>query len=238
LDRKKLVTSFMELRRPLYILAVLWGGSIAILWASQASAGLRCDCTQVIDTCSASVSLNDMQVSIESDNKACSRVDYLIEGQPFAALIVGGSSQLEWSGQPMRNPQIVIENCRVCADASAGGLAASTGLNTTGGEPAMDGEAAAVVKIMPSYPREAWMDALEGDVIVEFGVSAAGEVENIKVTKATNQAFINNTIDAVSRFRYAPARKNGAAVATTGNREKFSFRILGGVDPVVTSAAH
>jgi TonB family protein len=229
----------IDARRPLMIIALLWGGAIAILLTTHtANAELRCDCAEVIDTCSASVSLEAMQVNIESDSRACSRVDYLIEGQPFAALVVGGSTQINWSGQPMRDPRVVIENCRVCAETGASSGATKNNAEGTS-TPAVktDGPAEAIVKIMPLYPRDAWTNDIEGDVTIEFNVSADGRVEQIKVVKSSNAVFITTSIDAISRFRYAPARKNGAAVAATGVREKFQFRIPNGTNPIVTSAA-
>ena len=173
----------IDARRPLMIIALLWGGAIAILLTTQtANAELRCDCAEVIDTCSASVSLEAMQVNIESDSRACSRVDYLIEGQPFAALVVGGSTKINWSGQPMRNPRVVVENCRVCAETGASsGPTKSNAEGTATPAAKTDGPAEAIVKIMPLYPRDAWTNDIEGDVTIEFNVSADGRVEQIKV---------------------------------------------------------
>ena len=126
-DKEKVVSTVMELRKPLFVLAVLWGGSLAMmLGTGTANAALRCDCSQIVDSCSAAVSLDGMGVNIESDSDACSRVDYLIEGQPFAALVVGGSTQVDWPGQPLKDPQIVVENCRVCAESGADAAAADT----------------------------------------------------------------------------------------------------------------
>jgi protein TonB len=88
---------------------------------------------------------------------------------------------------------------------------------------------------MPEYPRDAWMNRLEGDVTVKFNVNVAGVVEKIRVVQATNQIFVNNSIDAISRFRYAPAMAGGEAVATADVSEQFRFRIVGGVDPMVRS---
>jgi TonB family protein len=227
----------MDIRRPLFILSTMWIGAIAIvLYSQQANAELRCDCAQVIDTCSATVSLDGMRVNIESDSRACSRVDYLIEGQPFAALVVGGSTQLSWPGQPLRDARIVIENCRVCAETD---MSAALQTDKSDNEASKKGDstAEAIVKIMPLYPRDAWTNDIEGDVTIEFNVSAAGIVEQIKVIKSTNPVFITTSIDAISRFRYAPARQDGKEVAAKGVREKFEFRLPNGTNPIVTSAA-
>ncbi len=227
----------MDLRRPLFVLTTMWVGAIAIvLFSQQANAELRCDCTQVVDTCSATVSLDDMWVNIQSDSRDCSRVDYLIEGQPFAALVVGGSTQLGWPGQPLRDARIVIENCRVCAETGPS-AAPQTDKPENKAKQQGDSAAEAIIKIMPLYPRDAWTNDIEGDVTIEFNVSATGIVEQIKVIKSTNPVFITTSIDAISRFRYAPAHQDGVDIAASGVREKFEFRIPNGTNPIVTSAA-
>ena len=101
-----------------------------------------------------------------------------------------------------------------------------------------EGSLRALIKIMPEYPRQAWMSKVEGDVLVEFSVNQQGVVQNIKVISSSNPAFDLATIDAVSRFRYQPAEENGNAIVTTGVRERFYFRLLqNGAQPSVTSAA-
>ena len=209
---------------------------VGVLFAMDARSALRCDCTQVVDACSAGVSLDDDQeVKIESSNDGCSRVDYLVDGQPFTALVVGGETELPWQGQPLADPQIVVENCRVCADRSNAGAAAAEAKETeatTGG----DQELESLIKVMPAYPRDAWTNGIEGDVTVEFSVNQQGAVQNIRLVSATNQLLVTDTIDAVSRFRFQPATQNGAPIVTAGVRERFSFRLLDGRDPAVTSA--
>jgi len=209
------------------------------LLANNAWAEARCDCTQIIESCSASVGLQDMQVSIESDSNACSRVDYLIDGQPFSALVVGGKSTLNWPGQPLKNAQIVVENCRVCADTKAPAKAstAATAATESAAAEADTSTPQPIVKVMPNYPRDAWTNQLEGDVVAEFSVTEQGKVQNIRIVSSTHPVFVTDTMDAVSRFRYAPALENDEAVSTTGVREQFRFRLLDGRDPVVTSAA-
>ena len=239
LEENRWVNTIVELRKPLFVVAVLWGSSLAtMLYSDLAQAELRCDCSQVIDSCSATVSLQDMNVAIDSDSDACSRVDYLIDGQPFAALVVGGSSQLNWSGQPLRDPSIVVENCRVCADSNTSQAGSGVGLNNADAAPVADRAAELIIKVMPDYPRDASANRLEGNVTVKFNVSVTGVVENIRVVDTSSQAFINNSIDAISRFRYAPAMQDGEAIATADMSEQFQFRVVDGIEPVVRSVAH
>lgn len=236
LQSHRVIETITELKKPLLVVALLWGLSFLILLASEAAkAELRCDCTQVVDSCSATVSMNDMQVNIASDSDSCSRVDYLIDGQPFAALVVGGSSTVNWPGQPLRNPGIVVENCRICAEAGSASAANADAAPMTEATEAADGEMGAIVKVMPTYPREAWTNLIEGIVTVEFSVNAGGQVQNIRVVDATNQLFVTNSIDAVSRFRYKPPTTEIEAAEMKNIREQFVFRMLDGTDPVVSS---
>lgn len=218
---------------------------------ASARAELLCDCTRVVDSCSAAVALKGTRVSIESSNESCSRVDYLVEGQPFTALIVGGSDELAWPGQPLRDAAVVVESCRVCAEntgSPATPFAAATANAATAADSdadsdaesgdSDDGDLRSLIKVMPQYPRQAWMNKLEGEVLVEFSVNQQGIVQNIKVIRSTSPVFDLPTIDAVSRFRYQPAAENGSPTVTTGVRERFHFRLLqGGGQPSVTSAA-
>jgi TonB family protein len=198
------------------------------LIASNARAELRCDCSQIVETCSAEITFDDNEIEIESSEDACSRVDYLIDGQPYSALVVDGEAEFNWEGQPQSSPQIVVENCRVCADSVKG--------NVKLPEPAAVEEAAAadaqsrsLVKVMPNFPRKALTAGLEGSVTVEFDVNEEGVVQNMRVTESTDGVFITPAIDAASRFRFTP----GEATKFT---EQFTFKLLNGSNPTVTSA--
>jgi TonB family protein len=198
------------------------------LIASTVRAELRCDCTQIINSCSAEVGFDNNSIKIKSSEDACSRVDYLIDGQPFAALVVNGETKFNWSGQPQDKPQIVVENCRVCADRKEGNFAAATP-ETGADNDSGDGTPQMLVKVLPDYPRAAWSQRIEGSVTVEFAVSEDGVVKNIKVVDSSSSMFVTSVIDAASRFRFTP----GAAMNV---REQFNFRLLDGIDPTVSSA--
>jgi protein TonB len=78
----------------------------------------------------------------------------------------------------------------------------------------------AMIKVMPAYPRIAWVDRIEGNVQVAFSVNTQGIVENIKVVRASHPVFETNVIDAVSRFRFSPGARRGVT-------ETFSFTLEG-----------
>jgi TonB family protein len=206
-------------------LALLLLGTSLI--ATNARAELRCDCSQIVQTCSAEISFDDNEIEIESSEDACSRVDYLIDGQPYSALVVDGEAEFDWEGQPQSSPQIVVENCRVCADSVEGNvkLPEPVGID----DAAADSKSRTLVKVMPNFPRKALTTGLEGSVTVEFDVNEEGVVQNIRVTESTDGVFITPAIDAASRFRFTP----GAATKFT---EQFTFKLLNGSNPTVTSA--
>jgi TonB family protein len=207
-------------------LALLLSG--AGLIATNARAELRCDCSQIVATCSAEITFDDNQIEVESSEDACSRVDYLIDGQPYSALVVDGEAEFDWKGQPQSSPQIVVENCRVCADSVEGNVklpAAGTNEDAA----ATETQSRLLVKVMPNYPRRALTAGLEGTVTVEFAVNEEGVVQNIRVTESTDGVFITPAIDATSRFRFTP----GPAASFS---EQFTFKLLNGSNPTVTSA--
>ncbi len=195
------------------------------LCAVSVQAELLCDCTQVVDACDASVSLEGSRVSIKSSSDSCSRVDYLIEGQPYTALIVGGSGELAGPAMPIRDATVVIENCRVCAE---NGATASAPAPESGEDNEDAGKPRALIKIMPDYPRRAYMNKLEGDVTVEFSVNQQGAVQNIKVVRSSSTLFDLAAIDAISRCKYLPAMQGDQPQVSSGIRERFSFRLLDG----------
>ena len=84
----------------------------------SAHAEWRCDCTMILDACSATVTVENNGVSIESDHKQCSRVDYLIDGQPFVSLVVDGVERQNWLTRSDK-PRVQMQSCQVCLDNSA-----------------------------------------------------------------------------------------------------------------------
>ena len=230
----KWVDTLVELRKPLLLIALLWGSSLALmLLTTVAKAEARCNCAEVIDSCSASVQLDAMKVAIESNSKACARVDYLVDGQPFTALLAGGSTELNWAGPPLQNPKVIVESCRVCASVASEVAAILPAASVSKAK--ADSGAESIIKVMPSYPREAWTNRIEGTVLMEFNINKAGQVENIRLVESSNPLFNMNSREALSRFRYVPAQLNGKPVVVT-QREQFRFQIPDGINPVVTSS--
>ena len=69
------------------------------------------------------------------------------------------------------------------------------------------------VQLPPKYPYEAKRDALEGEVVVEFGVDESGRVFDPHVVSSTNAIFEDPTLVAVGKWRFEPGRRDGKAVS-------------------------
>jgi TonB family protein len=66
----------------------------------------------------------------------------------------------------------------------------------------------------PRYPDEAFQRRTEGIVLVEFEVSEKGLVESARVLEPV-PGLNAAALDAVRKWRFAPARKDGKPVRTT-----------------------
>jgi protein TonB len=55
------------------------------------------------------------------------------------------------------------------------------------------------VEVMSSitYPREALLDGIEGEVLIEFTVAASGEIKNVEIKSSTNRIFNRAALGAV-----------------------------------------
>ena len=169
----------------------------------SAQAEWRCDCTTILDTCSATVTVEDDWVSIESDHRQCARVDYMIDGVPFVALVVEGRERQSWLSRN-DNPRVLMQSCKVCLDNADGRTPVSTpGRLTVEGELSREAELSPLLTVNPQYPSSAASSGIEGFVEVSFTVTAVGRVENAIVTAAEPpEVFEQAALSAISRWRY------------------------------------
>lgn len=70
----------------------------------------------------------------------------------------------------------------------------------------------AVSQARPSYPFDLRRSGVGGEVVVDFLVDQDGGVQNAYAFSSTNPGFENAAVDAVSKWRFEPGRKNGAPV--------------------------
>jgi TonB family protein len=76
----------------------------------------------------------------------------------------------------------------------------------------------------PKYPKSAKGEGIEGTVVLWLIVNSQGSPEQIKVKKLVGHGFDQSAVDAVSRWKFNPATKDGKPVAVAINVE-VNFRL-------------
>ncbi|HEV7502194.1 MAG TPA: energy transducer TonB, partial [Vicinamibacteria bacterium] len=66
----------------------------------------------------------------------------------------------------------------------------------------------------PSYPEEGRKLSLQGTVAVDMLVDETGAVQDPHVIESAGEVLDSAVLEAVRRWRYEPARKNGVKVKT------------------------
>lgn len=96
--------------------------------------------------------------------------------------------------------------------ASAILLAASTFARA---EAAFDEPPTPVRTMAPAYPEALRRDGISGMVSVAVTVDENGNVANAAVAKSTNAEFEKPALEAVSQWKFKPAKKDGHSVAVS-----------------------
>lgn len=183
-----------------------------LLAAQHAAAQFRCDCTSIVDTCTAEVSVRGGAIDVTTDRPQCARVDYFVDGQPFVSLAIDGEARENWLARTV-DPRVIVQSCQVCRENAP----SATTLVPRAPEPAAADNAEApanaglapLIEVAPTYPPAALARGVQGYVDVEFTVTPNGAVENARVTGAQPTGlFEPAAIAAVTRSRYPsdPAR--------------------------------
>lgn len=81
-----------------------------------------------------------------------------------------------------------------------------------------------IYKVEPAYTQEASDTGLEGTVVLAMEVSAEGLPENIMVTESLDPGLDASAVQAVSRWRFEPARKKDKPVRVAATVE-VNFRL-------------
>lgn len=66
----------------------------------------------------------------------------------------------------------------------------------------------------PHYPPEMRRTGISGEVVVDFIVDPNGEVQNVHALRSTQREFESAAIEAVSKWKFRPGRKDGRNVPT------------------------
>jgi TonB family protein len=182
--------------------------SLLLAGFGTAEAQYRCDCTSVVDTCTAEVVARGSFLEIKTNQQQCARVDYFVDGQPFVSVVVDGEDREDWLARTT-NPRILVQSCQVCRDTgtSAAPAAAARPAAPPPGEQAeagADGGLEPLIAGVPEYPEAARARGLRGVVEVEFTVAPTGTVESPRVVSAEpRNVFDAAALAAVARRRYS-----------------------------------
>jgi TonB family protein len=208
------------------ILAAL---SLTFAWwsASAVAQELRCDCTSVVDTCSAEVVARGSYLEVKTDRQQCARVDYFVDGQPFVSVVTGGEDRQDWLART-EGPKIMVQSCQVCRDNADAAPARARAPVPPPVEEEASNRLEPLIAGTPEYPAAARQRRVEGHVDVEFTVNPAGNVESPRVVAAQPSGIFDAAaLAAVARWRYAAAADR-APVALT---ERVEFRLAGLAPP-------
>ncbi len=206
-----------------------------------AQAQYRCDCTSVVDTCSAEVVARGSFLEIKTDEAMCARVDYFVDGQPFVSVVVDGEDRENWLARTT-NPRILVQSCQICRDTGAPVTAVAQPARTPTPAPAAAGQAAddgegglqPLIAGVPEYPAAAQARGLRGYVDVEFTVTPAGAVEGARVVAAEpRNVFDAAALASVGRWRYAQDAERAPQVV----KERIAFAPPRGAAGGVATAA-
>ncbi len=193
--------------RLFFLLTALFLGT-----TSSALAQWRCDCTTVLDSCSANVTVQESWVDITTDHQQCARVDYFIDGIPFVATVVEGADRQDWLART-ESPEVFVQSCQVCQDNSTAPGSSAVAPEPTSAD--AEGGLEPLIRVDPEYPAGARAQGVEGSVTVEFAVTAFGQVEDARVVESSPVGvFDGSALAAVQRWRYAADAEREATVLT------------------------
>ena len=83
-----------------------------------------------------------------------------------------------------------------------------------------------LVRINPEYPQRALNMGVEGWVVVQFDITAAGTVKNAKVIDSDPKGYFEKAaVKAVLRWRYNPKVEEGVAVERRGVQTLIKFQL-------------
>ena len=90
----------------------------------------------------------------------------------------------------------------------------------------VDGDALAIVRVLPRYPSRALARGIEGWVLLEFAIDPLGQaIEPVVIESDPKGVFDRIAVNAVRKWKYRPMIENGKAVVRPGVRQLISFKI-------------
>lgn len=133
--------------------------------------------------------------------------------------------------QAAENTQLKARQARVAVTPPTQPVATAKPVDAGGGESTAvsnigkNSEAALLKGAEPVYPQSALRAHQSGWAIVAFTIDPNGRTSDIHVTSSQpRHVFDRAAIDAVARYRFTPAMKNGEAVAST-REQRIEFNL-------------
>jgi protein TonB len=94
------------------------------------------------------------------------------------------------------------------------------------GGPPSDSDIIPLVRVLPQYPPRAMSQGIEGWVLVEFTISAAGTVKDPVVIDSYPSSIFNRAmLRAIRKWKYKAKIVDGVAVERTGVRVRQNFEL-------------
>jgi len=88
-----------------------------------------------------------------------------------------------------------------------------------------DSDVVPIIRVNPTYPAQARMHGIEGWVVVEFTITAAGTVTSARAIGSSHRIFERPALRAVRKWRYNPRVVEGRAVPREGVRVRLLFEL-------------
>jgi len=88
-----------------------------------------------------------------------------------------------------------------------------------------DGPLFNIFKVSPTYPSVAIARGLEGTVLVQYDVTAQGQVVNVVILESSHTVFNKAAVAAAYRFKYKPKTVDGVPYGANGLRNLFRFEM-------------
>lgn len=82
------------------------------------------------------------------------------------------------------------------------------------------------VKIAPPYPENCKARGAQGVVVVEFDVTAEGDVVNPRIISSANSCLERTVLNTIVKWKYSPRQDSGGRpIPQRGLREYFNFQL-------------
>lgn len=81
------------------------------------------------------------------------------------------------------------------------------------------------IPVPPTYPQRCASKGAQGVVVVEFDVTAKGEVVNARILSSPDSCFDRPVLQAISKWRYSPNLVDGRPAPRTNVIERFRFEL-------------